>query len=286
VQANPDGEVAPQGRDAASQPGVPQAPEDIHRVSSHGMSVQVLQDPIRIAPGEQGHLVLLVRLPGGRTIEKGGQVVIQAKQGPLNLGNAIWDPPAKGKNVYTDVLVIKVPMSVDGKAKYGKHPFSGSLRIRGDFHQMSGEAAGIATADGREADVAAQVPGQAIGGDPNRAEIPFQRAVNVGPPMPKASKGHRKAGGSKAGVIAGTKGDAGQDPAAGGAQAGKGPDDVVPGSGTAHRMTSESDESQAGLPEEAPELADEDKGGIPWWMLSLGLVVLAGLSFMIQAKKA
>ena len=51
-------------------------------------------------------------------------------------------------------------------------------------------------------------------------------------------------------------------------------------------MTSESDQSQAGLPEEAPELADEDEGGIPWWMLSLGLVVLAGLSFMIQAKRA
>lgn len=287
VPDNPDGAQPPAGGDdATGHPPGSQPAGDVHGISTHGLIVQVLQDPIRIAPGEQGHLVLLMRLPKGKTVEKGGQLMMQHKQGPLNLGNPIWDPPAKGKNHYDDVLVIKVPLSLDGKAKYGKHPFQGSLRLRGDFFTM-GEQSAEVSADGGMPDPAAPRQASPQVPDPGRAEVPFQYAVHVGPPMPKASKGQGKAAASNPRVGSGST----VDPDQGSAKAvgSAGPADVVPipGAGPAHRVTRESGNPSSGaLPEDAPQLAEEDQGGIPWWMLSLALVVLAALSFVVQARKS
>ena len=280
----PDGTVPEAGGDVATPPSSRNPSATARMTNAHGMTVQVLQDPIRIAPGEHGHLVLLVRIPRGRTVEKGGQVVLAAKQGPLNLGAPAWDPPAKGKVDYRDVLVIKVPLSIDGNAKYGKHPIQGSLRLRGDFHADNGPVA-EAVADGSQADPASP-PGEAVLGDPNRAEIPFQSPVHVGPPMPKPSRSHRKKADPVAGTRSGAAGGSG-DPTSGasGSKGSAGPSDIVPAPGTAQRGGSE----EAPLPvvgtEEAPDLADQDGSGIPWWMLSVALVVLAGLSFVLQARK-
>ena len=260
---------------------------ELRDMGMHGVDVEVQQDPLRIAPGEHGHLVLIVRLPEGRSVEKGGQVLMQSKQGPLQLGAPQWDPPDKGKNVYSGVIVIKIPLVIDAKASYGKPLFQGRLRLRGDFQGMPqpGAAPEIA-ADGGQADPAAPPSDQRPGLDPNRAELSFRRLVDIGPPMPKASRSQakKKVGGSAVRAGKGPTGSSGDS--AGGPSAAGGPADVVPRVGAAHKRAGSDALPESQGTEGTPELAEDAESGFPWWILSVALGLLAVLVFVAQSKKA
>ncbi len=274
------------GQDREGDPArKPSSMEDLQAMGLHGIGVEVRQDPIRIAPGENGTLVLLVHLPQGRTVEKGGQVVMKQSQGPLKLGTPIWDPPLKGKSAYSDVIVIKIALSIDAKARFGKPMFQGSVRLRGDFGAAAGPGAEI-VADGGISDPLEIPPGQRPGLDPGRAEIRFQSLVHIGPPMPKATRGQNKKAAARKSATPGTQGGPGKAASAGGNPRAIGPADAVPGAGTARTGSREDPRPATSSGEEAPDLADEGGKGFPWWILSVALGVLALLSFAVQSKKA
>ena len=49
----------------------PASLEDLHARGMHGFHIDVMQDPIRIAPGESGNLVLVVEVDHPRLVGEG-----------------------------------------------------------------------------------------------------------------------------------------------------------------------------------------------------------------------
>lgn len=106
--------------------------EDSNLVTSVPIYVQLMQDPIRIAPGETGTILLSVQIaPSNRaaSVDQGGRAVFEATQGNLALGSARFDPPAGGAKKYTRGMLVRIPVTVGASSKHGKYPVAGSLEL-------------------------------------------------------------------------------------------------------------------------------------------------------------
>ncbi len=157
--------------------------------------VRVLQDPIRIAPGESGLILLHVQIPGDGSVDvyPGGTSKHAATQQVLRLGVASFDPPPAGATKLRSMLV-RLPVSVDSKAKYGSYDVVGSLELQGRFG--GSVPGGDESADGQEG-AEARVASIADGSNPagvvhaptvtNQASVPWAGRIVVGAPVPKAA---------------------------------------------------------------------------------------------------
>ena len=106
---------------------------DIAAVYESSFNVQLMQDPVRIGPGETGTLLLYVTPNRGTSIDAGGSVKMNRKQGSLNFGAPAFDPPKNGKARHSDSYFIRIPVTVAPGTKYGSHQISAALRLRGHF---------------------------------------------------------------------------------------------------------------------------------------------------------
>ena len=142
--------------------------------------VQVMQDPTRIAPGEEGFVLLLVQAPpdGASELKPGGTAVFQRKQGPLMLGTAKFTPPPKGAKSYKGGLLVRIPVRMDTKAKYGSYAIKGQLRIPGTFVPPVGPDSNPG---------ANTVPVEVLRDQklPGQSTVPWAGRVTCGAPMPK-----------------------------------------------------------------------------------------------------
>ena len=107
---------------------------DIATVYESSFNVQLMQDPVRIGPGESGTLLIYVIPNTGTSIDAGGQVLMSRKQGALNFGSPAFDQPKKGKARHDDAYFIRVPVTVAPGTKYGEYKVDASLRLRGHFN--------------------------------------------------------------------------------------------------------------------------------------------------------
>lgn len=227
------------------------------RASMPPLFVEVLQDPMRIAPGENGLLLLRVQAPpdGQSKIGIGGSATFDKRQGMLSLGPAKFDPPPAGAKQYKSLLV-RIPITVDAKAKYGRLSVKGKLRLPGSFNapavpRVSGDAP--VNADG-----GAPPPVAEGGEDPNLIE--WAGTIICGRPVPKPvvqKRPEKTASASSA------------DPSA---RASSGPDaakKAAPERGT-RRAKVEAiagrDESQASLDEGLLGPDEGQRGGLPQWL--------------------
>jgi len=186
-QSAQTGQSAGVTTDVAGESGGPLDDNALGRIGTP-IQVSVKQEPYRFSPGQAGTLVLAVRIGPGANV-RSGVAKYSRTQGPFELGDAVWDPPGKS-GVYTDVFLIRIPVSVKPGTKFGMHTVTGSLDVRGNFSPVelpgpAGDPAGQArpATDGRYAHA---VPG-------------FAGTLKVGrpiPPMPdlKALTSRRETG--------------------------------------------------------------------------------------------
>lgn len=131
--------------------------------------ITVLQDPVRIAPGESGKLILNVQLPPNPAVyvnAAGARAKHETEQGMLELGAARFDAAPKGGR-YGRSFLVQIPVRVSPKASYGKLDVAGSLSLLGKFAPPEGR-------DGR----AARVQGESNG-------VPWASKLVCGPSVPK-----------------------------------------------------------------------------------------------------
>lgn len=142
--------------------------------------VQVLQNPMRIAPGESGLLLLHVQAPpdGSSKIGAGGSANFEKDQGPIALGVARFDPPPAGSKTYKNLLV-RIPITIDAKAKHGTYDVIGTLRLPGLFSAPRVEPGSAPDPSRAGADAAGST-------DPNL--VPWNGRILCGPPLPKAKR--------------------------------------------------------------------------------------------------
>ncbi|MCB9881656.1 MAG: hypothetical protein H6832_00635 [Planctomycetes bacterium] len=204
--AQGDPEPGAREQDAGGDPAVRvQEPEDVAAEeqvrnvpaqlrSGPPIFVRVMQDPVRIAPGENGLLLLHVQVPqdGSTRVLPGGTSEHSPKQGDLALGPASFDPPPRGVASLRSFLV-RIPISVAGSAKYGDHNVSGLLKLRGVFDaptRAAGDDNPQAGDEGREAGIADGSVSAASPISPpttpsNSSDVPWSGRITVGAPVPR-----------------------------------------------------------------------------------------------------
>jgi hypothetical protein len=128
------GKAGQSGADGA-MPAPPPAAGEVNRqpVSNPQLYIRIEQDPVRIAPGETGVLLVLVGMPRGTRIDGPGLVTLDTPPVPVTFGAPVWDPPAQGAKAYTDTIVIRVPVSVGAATPHQRYTITGKLKARGAF---------------------------------------------------------------------------------------------------------------------------------------------------------
>lgn len=109
------------------------------------VAIRVEQDPMRIAPGETGTLLLYLMPSRTARIAPSGVVKLDPKEGPLRFGPARWDPPKRGA-FYDHNFLIHVPVSVAAGAAFGKYEVSGTVSVSGSFRVAAGAGDPVAKA--------------------------------------------------------------------------------------------------------------------------------------------
>lgn len=273
-------DAAAPGGDLADTPAKP-AMEGIF------FDIRVQQDPMRIAPGERGNLLLIVTISAGDEVDPTGSLEFAAVQGPFSLAAGRWDSPPAGKRRHTDTFLIRLPLQVAGGTAYGKYPVSGEVKLTGKFG--SGGLALLGNVNIVD-DTGMQIPELPVGlrrsiqpaRQIRKATGRFSYQVDVGAPMPRASLPQARGAKVEASTARGkgrSSGDGTGVPGHGAQASAVDGEILLP---DAPERGGGADLAQG---HEAQAPGEELFGGIPSWVISLGLVAMAGLLFFMQKKR-
>lgn len=254
---------------------------------AHGLffAIHVKQDPMRVAPGESGKLILIVTISSGDEIDAGGSMQLKAQQGPVKLSGGIWDSLPPGQMRHKDTFLIQVPFKVDPKTSYGTYPIRGTVHLTGRFKSgaslppgveaVNADSTGIPGGGG----VVQNGSSRPLLTEYSKATGNFSHEVRVGAALPIAGPplGRRAPAGKNLAGANKSKATVAEQKAAPITSRGK----------SEIRLPSSVDDPESNPPgrEHRPTAPAELLGGIPTWTISLGLVLLAGLVFFMQKRR-
>lgn len=243
------------------------AGDGIGGYSTAPIHVQVLQDPIRIAPGETGTVLLNVSFGLGNddaSIARGGKAVFDTKQGELALGGASFDPPPGGADRYRKSLLVRIPVSVSSKAKHGKLSVAGRLEL----------------------------PARYVAGRPT-TKTPIEKVswggtIVCGPPVPRpvVRKRTKRRGGNTSTTTGGGRGDKGAGDSGGDAKTNGGTGSSGSSPKPDSLTGSDGEERSDDLGDGFDDYSGAGDGGVPSWLfLAIGAVGVLMLLVSFFRKK-
>ncbi|MAE77229.1 MAG: hypothetical protein CMJ85_10220 [Planctomycetes bacterium] len=238
--------------------------------------VEVQHDPMRIAPGQTGTLLLLVNWPKGQAVANPNGRVVMTQQPETSYGAARWSAPGKSKH-YDDRFLVQMPVTIAGNTKHGSLAITGNLHLTGSFG--AGSQGQVTDGDGGLPPNASADPATGSAqrtGSVNRVTVPFSGKIRVGPPMPKP--GVRKRAGTKPTGVGDAGTQASRNDASKTQQQGTRPRQL----GDAKSTTTEGPLDVDGDPADA---GGDEAEAADWWMYLAGGGGLIALLFLLFRRR-